>query len=191
MRKLKLQVQISVDGYVAGPDGSMEWMIWNWDDDLNRYVDELTDSIDTILLGRKMAAGFIDHWSHVAGDPLDPEHEGGQKMMAARKIVYSRTVKQPIWKDMEVVSTDLMEDVAQRKEQDGKDMIVYGGASLISALLGFGLIDDLYLFVNPALVGGGRSIFGEVHDYQKLKLIESRAFDCGIVLLHYELDCTE
>lgn len=189
MRKLKLQVQISVDGYVAGPDGSMDWMVWNWDEDLNRYVDDLTDSIDTILLGRKMAAGFIDHWSHVAGDPSDPEYTDGQKMMAARKIVYSKTVQQPIWKDMEVVSTDLVEDVAQRKEQDGKDMIVYGGASLVSALIGHGLIDDFYLFVNPALVGGGLSIFDQVPDVQKLALIESRAFECGIVLLHYELDC--
>ena len=189
MRKLKLQVQISVDGYVAGPDGSMDWMVWNWGEDLNRYVEELTDSIDTILLGRKMAAGFIDHWSHVAGDPSDPEYTGGQKMMAARKIVYSKTVKQPIWKDMEVVSTDLVEDVAQRKEQDGKDMIVYGGASLISALIKHGLVDEFYLFVNPALVGGGLSIFNQVQNVQKLNLLESRAFDCGVVLLHYELAC--
>ncbi len=189
MRKLKLQVQISVDGYVAGPDGDMDWMVWNWGEDLNHYVDELTDSIDTILLGRKMAAGFIDHWSHVAGDPSDPEYSSGQKMMAARKIVYSKTVQQPIWKDMEVISTDLVEDVAQRKEQDGKDMIAYGGASLVSALIGHDLIDDFYLFINPALVGGGLSIFDQVPGVQKLALVESRAFECGIVLLHYELAC--
>ncbi len=189
MRKLKLQVQISVDGYVSGSDGEMDWMVWDWDEDLNQYVDELTDSIDTILLGRKMAAGFIDHWSHVAGDPLDPEYTGGQKMMAAHKIVYSKTVKQPIWKDMEVVSTDLVEDVAQRKNQDGKDMIVYGGASLVSALIEYGLIDEFFLFVNPALLGGGLSIFSQVHESQKLKLVESRPFECGIVLLHYELAC--
>ena len=189
MRKLKLQVQISVDGYVTGPDGSMDWVVWNWDEDLIGYVDELTDSIDTILLGRKMAAGFIDHWSHVAGDPSDPEYTGGQKMMAARKIVYSKTVKQPIWKDMEVVSTDLVEDVVQRKEQDGMDMIVYGGAALVSTMIKHGLIDEFFLFVNPALVGGGLSIFNQVPGVQKLALVESRAFECGIVLLRYELVC--
>ena len=58
MRKLKLQVQISVDGYVTGPDGNMDWMVWNWDEDLNGYVDELTDSIDTILLGRQDGSRF-------------------------------------------------------------------------------------------------------------------------------------
>ena len=104
-----------------------------------------------------MAAGFIDHWSHVAGDPSDPEYTAGQKMMAARKIVYSKTVKQPIWKDMEVVSTDLVEDVAQRKEQDGMDMIVYGGAALVSTLIKHGLIDEFFLFVNPRF-GGRRTV---------------------------------
>ena len=69
MRKLKLQVQMSVDGYIAGPNGEMDWMVWNWDDTLKKYVDDLTDSIDCILLGRKMAPGFIAHWAKVAADP--------------------------------------------------------------------------------------------------------------------------
>ena len=61
MRTLKLQMQISVDGFVAGPNGELDWMEWNWDDEIKNYVNELTDSVDTILLGRKMTEGFISH----------------------------------------------------------------------------------------------------------------------------------
>ena len=61
MRKLKLQMQMSIDGFVAGPNGEQDWMVWNWDDSLNAYVDEITASIDCILLGRVLAQGFIPH----------------------------------------------------------------------------------------------------------------------------------
>ena len=69
MRKLKLQVQMSVDGYICGPNGEMDWMTWNWDDKILAYVTELTDSVDTILLGRKMTDGFIGHWSGALKNP--------------------------------------------------------------------------------------------------------------------------
>ncbi|RYD87786.1 MAG: hypothetical protein EOP54_28250, partial [Sphingobacteriales bacterium] len=62
MAKLKLQVQVSIDGFIAGPDGEMDWMQWNWDDKLKEYVGKLTDPVQLILLGRKMSEGFIPHW---------------------------------------------------------------------------------------------------------------------------------
>lgn len=66
---------MSVDGYIAGPNGEMDWMVtWNWDDKLKKYVDELTQSVDTILLGRKMTNGFISYWSDVMSKPDDPEY---------------------------------------------------------------------------------------------------------------------
>ncbi len=69
MRKLKLQVQMSVDGYIAGPNGEMDWMAWNWDDELNKYVTEITEPVDCIVLGRKLAQGFIPYWASVAANP--------------------------------------------------------------------------------------------------------------------------
>ena len=71
MRKLKLQVQMSVDGFIAGPNSEMDWMTWNWDDKLKTFVSELTDSVDTILLGRKMTDGFISHWKSITQNPAD------------------------------------------------------------------------------------------------------------------------
>ena len=72
MRKLKLQVQLSLDSYIAGPDGEMDWMVRNWDDKLKKYVFELTDSVETIILGRKMTDGFVSYWSDLMNKPDDP-----------------------------------------------------------------------------------------------------------------------
>jgi dihydrofolate reductase len=64
VRKLKLQVQMTIDGYMAGPNGEMDWTVWNWDDNLIQYVGDLTEPVDCIVLGRKLAEGFIPHWAN-------------------------------------------------------------------------------------------------------------------------------
>jgi hypothetical protein len=79
LRKLKLQVQMSVDGYIAGPNGEMDWLVWNWDDKLKEYVNGLTESVDSILLGRKMAEGFISHWSDVMTKLDHPDYAFAKK----------------------------------------------------------------------------------------------------------------
>ena len=77
MRKLKLQMQISVNGFVGGPNGELDWMTWDWSEDIKTYVTELTNSIDTIILGRKLAKGFIPYWADVKANADHPENEAG------------------------------------------------------------------------------------------------------------------
>jgi dihydrofolate reductase len=79
MRKLKLQVQMTVDGYIAGLNGEMDFMVWNWDDGLKQYVNDITEPIGCIILGRKLAEGFIPYWATVAADPDAPEYTSGKK----------------------------------------------------------------------------------------------------------------
>lgn len=74
-RKLKLQVQMSIDGFVAGPNGELDWITMDWDNKLKNYINDLTNSVSTILLGRKMTDGFINYWSNVVKNPDDPEYE--------------------------------------------------------------------------------------------------------------------
>jgi len=191
MRKLKLQVQISVDGNIAGPNGEMDWMTWNWDDKLKTYVQELTEPVDTILLGRKMAGGFISHWSNVKTNPDDPDFPFGKKMIDTPKVVFSKTLNKsdPVaitWENTVIANGDLVEEINKLKNQNGKDIIVYGGASFDSALIKAGLIDEFHLFVNPALTGDGMTIFRTIEGKQKLTLIKSTSFDCGIVVLCYK-----
>src|SRR5918992_3990171 len=87
MRILKLQMQLSLDGFVARPNGALDWMVWDWDDELKKCVDEITEPVDTILLGRKMAGGFISHWTNVVNNSNDPDHVSGKKFVETPKVV--------------------------------------------------------------------------------------------------------
>ena len=187
LRKLKLQVQMSIDGYIAGPNGEMDWLVWNWDDNLKEYVNKLTESIDTILLGRKMTDGFISYWSDVMAKPDHPEYKFAKKMIEIPKVVFTTTLNKSGWVNTEIATGDLTVEINTLKRQDGKkDIIVYGGASFDSSLIKAGLIDEFYLFVNPAAIGNGMTIFKDLNEMQKFTLVKSIAFECGIVLLHYE-----
>lgn len=181
MRKLKLQVQMTVDGYITGPNGEMDWVVWNWDDPLKQYVGNLTAPVDCIVLGRKLAEGFIPHWaSH-------PELEGAEKFNTTAKVIFTKTLEKSEWANTVLAKGDLVEEITRLKQQDGNDIIAYGGATFVSSLIKHGLIDEYHLFINPAAIGNGLSIFKELDGKQKLALVKSTAFYCGIVVLHYEL----
>lgn len=184
MRKVKLQMQMTVNGYVAGPNSELEWMTWDWDAGLGDFVGNLTDSSDTILMGRKMVDGFCGHWENVANDPHNPEYESGKKFVEMPKIVFSRTIEDLPWKNTTVATRDLENEISKLKNQAGKDIIVYGGAEFVSNLVQDRLIDDYYLFINPVAIKEGLTIFSNL-DRLDLNLVESKPFACGIVLLHY------
>jgi len=186
MRKLKLQVQMTVDGFVAKPNGELDWMTWEWDDELKKYVIELTDTVDCILIGRKLAEGFIPHWASIASDPGNPEFSFGKNLNDMLKVVFSKTLTSSEWTNTKLTKEDFIEEINKLKKQDGKDIIVYGGAGFVSSLIQAGLIDEFHLFVNPAAIGEGMSIFKNLDKKQNLQLVKSIPFSCGIVLLCYK-----
>ena len=102
------------------------------------------------------------------------------------KVVFTKTLKKSQWANTDIATGDITEEIMNLKTQNGKDIIVYGGASFDSSLIKEGLIDDFYLFINPAAIGKGMTIFKYLNEIQKFTLVKSIAFDCGIVLLHYE-----
>ena len=185
MRKLKLQVQMSVDGYIAGQNGEMDWMVWNWDDELKKYVTGITDPVDCIILGRKLAQGFIDAWATLAADPKTAD-DGARKMNDTQKVVFSKTLDNTHWKDTILAKGDLVEEITKLKSREGKDIIAYGGGTFVSALIKAGLIDEFHLFVNPVILGSGMTIFKSLDHLKNLDLITSKSFDCGIVVLCYK-----
>ncbi|MBI5295328.1 MAG: dihydrofolate reductase [Chloroflexi bacterium] len=185
MRKLKLQVQLSVDGYIAGTNGEMDWMVWDWDDALKQYVTELTDPVDCIVLGRKLAEGFIPYWAAIAANPDDPQFTDGKKFTDTPKVVFTKTLESTDWGHTVLAKGDLVDEITKLKQQDGGDIIAYGGAAFVSALIQHGLIDELHLFINPTAIGSGMTIFKELDGRQHLTLIRSTSFDCGIVVLQY------
>jgi dihydrofolate reductase len=185
MRKLKLQVQLSVDGFIAGPHGEMDWMIFAWDEEINQYVQSITDPVDCIVLGRRLAEGFIPHWAAVAADADHPELAAGQKFSETPKVVFTRTLDRSDWVNTVLAKGDLVDEITRLKDQAGGDIIAYGGASFVSALIFHDLIDEYHLFVNPVALGTGMPIFKALEGPHRFVLETATAFTCGIVLVRY------
>ncbi|MBL0741204.1 dihydrofolate reductase family protein [Chryseolinea lacunae] len=189
MRKLKLQIQTSIDGYIASVDGNGNWMIWNWgpewtwDEALQTYFKQLHATIDTVLLSKNMAEeGFINHWGAVAERADDPQYGFAKNITDASKVVFTKTLKKAPWPNAVLAKGDLAQEVNKLKQQPGKDLIAYGGASFVSSLIKANLVDEYYLFVNPIALGKGLPIFAE---RRPLRLLSSQGFSCGVSVLQY------
>lgn len=187
MRKLKLQVQITIDGFISGNNGNMDWMCFPWSDDIENYVREITEPVDTIILGRKLAEGFIPHWENVAKNPNDPEYESGVKYTITPKIVFTKTIKKSTWNNTDISNGDLVEEITKLKKLPGKDIIVFGGGTFVSSLIKASLIDEFHLFINPVAIGNGMTIFKTLVQNQNMILKNTKQFDCGITLLCYNI----
>ncbi len=191
MRKFILQMQMSVDGFV-GADGDYDWQVWNWGDD-NGWDESLKldfnayfQSIDTILLSRKMAEeGYLTHWGNAATRyPQEPFYAFAQRIVDVQKVVLSDRLKESRWERTVVRSGDLPHEVGTLKAEKGGNIAVFGGAGFASALIAAGLVDEFQFFINPAALGGGTRIFDQA-GFRKLHLIGSKAYECGIVVSRY------
>ncbi len=193
MRRLKLEMQVSLDGFAIDSEGVGGWTVWGWDDDwpwdeeLRDYHVGLTTSSDCILLSRQMVEdGFIDHWAEMAGRPHNPQVAFAAPIAGMRKVVFSRTMTAVDRPHCELVRGDVSDEVKRLKEEPGKDLIVYGGPTFVSALMEAELIDEVHLFVNPTVLGRGVSPFKDLAHHIGFRPRHARRFDCGVVVLAYD-----
>ena len=184
MRKLKLQMQMTVDGHVAGPNGELDWMALPWDEELNGYVAELIEPVDCIVLGRKLAQGFIPYWANV---PEGEDPRGAEKYNGTQKVVFTKTLDSTDWANTVLAKGELTDEILRLKGQPGGDIIAYGGVTFVSALIRNALVDDLYLLVNPVAIGVGQSIFSGLEQRQQYRFIDAKPFPCGVTVLHFRL----
>jgi dihydrofolate reductase len=175
-------MQVTVDGYVAGPEGQLDWMTFDMDPGLLAFITHLTDTCDTILLGRKMTEGFIKYWEQAVTQKDSPEYAFAQQMVGYPKVVFSKTVKHVEGKNVRVENGEVAAAVKEMKGRPGKDIVVYGGATFVSSLIEQGLIDEMNFFVNPVAIGNGLRVF---KGRAPLKLDTSTAYPCGIVVNTY------
>ncbi|PKO13424.1 MAG: deaminase [Chloroflexi bacterium HGW-Chloroflexi-10] len=187
MRKLKLQMLMSIDGFVGGRDGNLDWVNLNWDGDLRQYLVQNLDNVDCILIvmGRTTQMSFIPYYASVAEKPSDPFHEYGKKVTDTPKIVLSNTLTHSEWPLTKVINGDFIEETKKLKEQNGGDIIVYGGVMFASTLIKNHLVDEIHLLINPVALGSGLPIFADIESKQEMDLVKSKAFDCGIVWIQY------
>jgi dihydrofolate reductase len=185
-RKVILSMQMTIDGYVAGPNDEMDWLITGEDEWQDLFND--LQSADTYLLGRKMYPVYSEYWQAVL---KNPESKGGDLEFAklaekTEHIVFTKGDFKPDWKNTRV-SHDLHGEIANLKKQPGKNIIAWGGANFASNLINPGLADEIRIALNPTVLGNGKTMFGNVDHRSKLELIDSRALQSGLIILRYKV----
>ena len=171
---------VSLDGFFAGPNGELDWFVW--DEVLKDYSISTLSVVDTLLFGRVTYELMAGYWPSATEE--DPVIAKG--MNTLQKIVFSRSLKRADWNNSRLVREVIPEEIMQLKQQSGKDMVIYGSGTLVSAFANLGLIDEYRFIVNPVVLGSGKQLFKGFKDRFNLKLLEARTLGSENVLLSYQ-----
>ena len=182
MPKLIYSMTVSLDGFIAGPDGEIDWSAP--DDELHRFHNERVREIGAQLCGRRLYETML-YWETAHEEPSlgETEREFAAIWQDLPKIVFSTTLK-TVEGNWRLATDGVAEEVARLKEQPGKDLAV-GGAGLASTCIRLGLVDEYQLFVSPVVLGGGTPYFPALDERIELELVETRSFGSRVVYLRY------
>jgi dihydrofolate reductase len=158
MRKIIAFLQTSVDGFIEGPNGELDWAMAE-DEETWRELDDILNSVDTFILGRGMYPAYEQYWLALLVNPTGTKNENAYARRANKipHIVLSRTLDKVAWKTTRIVRD--VEEIRAMKQQPGKDMLTFGGSTLISSSMNLDLIDEVRLMINPIILGGGKGAF--------------------------------
>ena len=182
MRKLFSFNMVTLDGFFEGSNHEIDWH--NVDGEFNEFAIEQTGTVDGLLFGRVTYQMMASYWPTPAAIASDPIVAGQMNRVA--KIVFSRTLEEAEWNNTRLVKDHVAEEISKLKQQPGRDLALFGSANLMSALMQSDLIDEHRVMVNPVILGSGNPLFKRTKDKLNLKLIRTRTFDNGNVLLCYE-----
>lgn len=168
MRKVILAVAVTLDGFIEGPQGEFDWCFTDQDYGMNDFLKR----IDAVFYGRKSYELMLK-W------------DGGNPFGKMRSYVFSNTLNpQP---EFELVSGDIVAKVKEIKSSTGKDIWLFGGASLLTAFINAALLDEVWVSVHPLLLGAGKPLFSGLEGRIALKLLESKSYETGLVSLRYDV----
>ena len=182
MRKIIAFLVATVDGYYEGPNQEFDWPVV--DDEFNEFGLQQLDEVDTLLFGRVTYEGMASYWPTPAAQDDDPKV--ASRMNSIAKIVVSRTLDKADWNNTRLVTDDVAGELTRLKQQPGKDIAIFGSSALTVSLLRLGLVDELRIMFHPVILGDGRSLFRTADERISLKLLKTRTFDSGNVLLCYQ-----
>jgi dihydrofolate reductase len=178
VRKLIVSNVMSLDGFFEGPNKKFDWFVP--DEEFLDYAKDLLRSVDTILFGRTTYEHMAAHW------PSAPRDEIANAMNNLPKVVVSRTLKNVEWNNSRLIQGDVAEEISKLKQMPGKDIVIFGSATLASSLLQLDLIDDYRVILSPILLGGGSPMFTNMKHRINLKLAGTKLLKSGVVVLYYQ-----
>ena len=188
MRNLIFFMHTSLDGFVSGLNGEMDWI--KLGDDMFDFIATMTDNADTAFYGRITYEMMQSYWPKAGEQPNatkhDKEHSAWYNKVS--KVVLSKTLSETGLINTKVISDQLTDNINKIKNQEGKNILIFGSPATSQSLLSLGLIDEFWLFVNPILLGQGKPLFKGINETIKLKLADSKTFACGVIALHYVLN---
>jgi dihydrofolate reductase len=175
-------MMVTLDGFFEGPNGEIDWH--NVDQEFNELAIEQLDSVDILLFGRKTYELMASYWPTPAAATDHPIV--ADKMNRLPKIVFSKTLSSVEWQNTRLVKENVAEEVAKLVQQPGKDLIIFGSSDLAVTFIQHGLLDEFRIMVNPVVLGSGKPLFKGIKDRLNLKLLKTKTFRSGNVLLYYE-----
>ncbi len=167
---------VSIDGYIEAKDPEYYWH--NWDEEMAGYMMGFFQTVDTFIYGRRSYQDMIAYWPQL-------DDEFAQVMNTTPKLVFSRTLGSVEW-NSRLLREEGVEEIKRLKNQNGKNMVLFAGASLAETFIKSDLIDEYRLIVNPVVLGGGKPLFQNLENHFHLKLKETISFRCGNALVIYE-----
>lgn len=183
MRKIILNLAITLDGFIEGPNAEMDWLVRDEETDFGDILNEILSDKDVIFYGRVS----YDKWGN-----SQPDESASQKIKEAYKLmgskqkyVFSKTKKDDNTNAI-FINSNIKETVLEIKEQQGKNIWLYGGAKLVTTFLNLDLIDEYRIVVHPFILGKGKPLFQNIEDRHKLSLIDAKTYKSGITLLTYK-----
>jgi dihydrofolate reductase len=188
MRKIIVSEMISTDGFFVDQNGEIDWHVV--DEEFNQYAIDLLNTLDTILFGRVTYQLFESYWPSAAVSPSTSKSDLqiANRINDINKVVFSKSLRRVGWKNVMLLDELVPAEIREMKQKPGKDMVVYGSGTIVSTLARQGLIDEYRFFVAPVILGTGKTLFKDVTERQRLKLVTARTFASGNVLLHYVPD---
>jgi len=188
MGKLIVTMWITLDGFVAGPNNEMDWVAAYYDDAMGKYENDLVSAAGTLMLGRVTYESFAGAWPYVPDNPnsSEGEKEYARKLNSMRKIVYSRTLESADWNNSTLKREIIPEEIGKMKQEEEKNIVIYGSASIVQTLMNLGLIDEYQLLVHPVVLGSGKPLFQNIKERATLKHLITATHPSGVVLLSYQ-----
>lgn len=185
MRKIVFLNHVSLDGFIAGPNGEMDWI--RVPQELFDWGATLTEQADMALYGRVTYWMMQNYWPTAGNKPNaskhDKEHSAWYNKVT--KVVISRNMKDQGFEKTIIIRDNIAKNVEKLKQQPGKNIQIYGSPSVIQELMNADLIDEFYLTVNPVILGKGKPLFNNIQKKMNFRLVETKTFSQGVVMLHY------